>query len=83
MVEPTASQEEIRKNYLRLVRAYHPDKHGNKKEYSDRFHEINEAYKILGDLDNRLKYTMMLNREDRLMKELDDHEARLDGEIED
>ncbi len=45
-IQETATEEEIKNAYRKLVKKYHPDLSGNKKS-SDRFLEINHAYKNL------------------------------------
>jgi curved DNA-binding protein len=54
-VERTASQDEIKKAYRKLVRQYHPDvsKH---KDADAKTKEINEAYDVLGDAEKRAAY---------------------------
>lgn len=54
-VEKTASQDEIKKAYRKLVRKYHPDvsKH---KDATEKTKEINEAYDVLGDAEKRAAY---------------------------
>ena len=54
-VDKNASQKEIKKAYKKLAKQYHPDL--NKDEGSeDKFKEINEAYKVLGDEKKRSQY---------------------------
>lgn len=60
-VERTASAAEIKKAYHKLMYLYHPDRNKGNKVKMDKFHEINEAYRVLGDLDNRLQYSIVLN----------------------
>lgn len=60
-IDGTASSIVIKKAYYHLARKYHPDWHPNNPEVVRRFAEINEAYDILGDLDNRLRYSMLLS----------------------
>ena len=50
----SASMGEIKKNYLRLAKIYHPDVYKNKD--SDRFEKINEAYQTLSDKAKRNQY---------------------------
>ena len=54
-VEKTASQDEIKKAYRKLVRQYHPDvsKH---KDATEKTKELNEAYDVLGDVEKRAAY---------------------------
>jgi curved DNA-binding protein CbpA len=55
-VWPTASVEEIKKNYFRLAKLYHPDAAGDTPENRERFKVINEAYGILSDSGRRATY---------------------------
>lgn len=75
-VERTASSEAIKKAYHRLVRIYHPDRNDNTTESITKFNEITEAYKIIGNLDNRLKYSSLINGEKKLLKEILEHEKK-------
>jgi len=50
-----ASQEEVKKAYRRLAREYHPDVN-QEPGAEDKFKQINEAYKVLGDEERRAKY---------------------------
>ncbi len=58
-VDPSASQEEIKKAYRKLVLKYHPDRNPGDKEAEERFKEINEAYEVLGDPEKRAQYDSM------------------------
>lgn len=55
-VSRNASQEEIRKAYLKQVKRYHPDTNPKNKKLEERMKLINEAYKILSDPISRSKY---------------------------
>ncbi len=55
-VSKNASQDEIKKAYRKLARKYHPDRNKNNKEAEEKFKEINEAYEVLGNPENRKKY---------------------------
>lgn len=57
-VSKTTDQKELKKAYRRLARKYHPDLHpGEKKAAMEKkFQELNEAYEVLGDEENRKKY---------------------------
>ena len=72
-VTKTASSDDIRKAYLRLVRIYHPDRNSN-KDAVKKFNDITEAYRILGDLDNRLKYSALINSKWKILKDIDKFE---------
>lgn len=58
-VERDASEEVIKKAYRKLALQYHPDKNPDNKEAEEKFKEIAEAYEILGDKDNKLKYDQL------------------------
>lgn len=51
----SASQEEIKKAYLRLAKKYHPDVN-KAPDAEEKFKEINAAYEILSDPDKRQIY---------------------------
>jgi len=57
-VPKTATDKEIKTAYRKLARQYHPDvqKADGKKASEEKFKEINEAYEVLGDAENRAKY---------------------------
>ncbi|MBO4519995.1 MAG: DnaJ domain-containing protein [Alphaproteobacteria bacterium] len=40
-------KEEVRLNYKRLAKKYHPDSHGGSKELEERFKDITEAYRLI------------------------------------
>jgi curved DNA-binding protein len=54
-VEKTASPEDIKKAYRKLVRKYHPDV-SKLKDADSKTKEINEAYEVLGDAEKRAAY---------------------------
>src|ERR1700722_11538334 len=55
-VTRTASQDDVKKSFRKLAREYHPDVAKDKKAGEAKFKEINEAYEVLGDPQNRSKY---------------------------
>jgi molecular chaperone DnaJ len=55
-VPRTASQDEIRKAYLKLAHRYHPDKTGGDKTAEEKLKHINEAYDTLKNADKRKQY---------------------------
>lgn len=55
-VAKDASAEDIKKTFRNLARKYHPDVAKDKIAGEKKFKEINEAYEVLGDPENRAKY---------------------------
>jgi curved DNA-binding protein len=55
-VPRTASADEIKKSFRKLAREFHPDVAKDKKKAEEKFKEINEAYEVLSDPENRKKY---------------------------
>lgn len=51
-----ASQDDIRKAYLKLAHQYHPDKTGGDKAAEEKLKEVNAAYDILKNAEKRAKY---------------------------
>jgi len=49
-LQKTASLEDVKNNYRRLLLMYHPDRHNNhpdQKIYEEKAKELNNAYKII------------------------------------
>src|SRR5258708_11843942 len=55
-VSPKASGAEIKSAYRRLARKLHPDRNNGSKETALKFAAIAEAYEILGNAKERVKY---------------------------
>lgn len=55
-VSKDADNDTIKRAYRQLARKYHPDKNPGNKKAEETFKEINEAYEVLGDSNNRAKY---------------------------
>ena len=58
-VSEKATQDEIKKQYRRLAKQYHPDANSNDPKAADRFKEISEAHNVLGDAEKRKQYDEM------------------------
>lgn len=58
-VPPEADEKTIKQAYRKLARQYHPDVNPNNKEAEEKFKEINEAYQVLSNADQRAKYDQM------------------------
>lgn len=54
-VSPSASESEIKRAFRRLAVRYHPDKNPS-ADARPLFHDINEAYDVLGDSQKRAQY---------------------------
>ena len=55
-VDRRASEREIKQAYRRLARQYHPDVNPGDRSAEEKFKQINEAYEVLSDKENRKKY---------------------------
>ncbi len=55
-VKKDATQDEIKSQYRKLVKQYHPDLHPNDPECANKFKEINEANEVLSDPQKRRQY---------------------------
>lgn len=59
-VSKTATDDEIKSAYRKLVKQYHPDLHPNDKDCAEKFKEINEANEVLSDAQKRQQYDYQL-----------------------
>lgn len=55
-VSRSSSSEEIKKAYRKKAVQFHPDKNPGNKEAEEKFKEATEAYSVLSDQNNRVKY---------------------------
>ncbi len=55
-VDRNATQEEIKSEFRKKAKKYHPDLNPDDKAAEAKFKEINEAYEVLSDKDKRAKY---------------------------
>jgi len=59
-LEPTATQEEIKRAFKKLARKYHPDV-STEKDAQARFQGVSEAYEILKNAEKRAEYDQLRN----------------------
>lgn len=55
-LDKNATDEDIQKQYRKLVFQYHPDKNPGNKEAEEKLKKINEAYSVLSDKQKRNNY---------------------------
>ena len=55
-VSKSASDEEIKKAYRKLVKKYHPDLNPGDKKAEAAMKEVNAAYEVLSDPEKKAKY---------------------------
>ena len=55
-VDKKASADEIKKDYRKLARRYHPDRNPDDKGAEERFKEVSQAHDVLGDPEKRKQY---------------------------
>jgi len=55
-VDRKAGERDIKQAYRKLARQHHPDVNPGDKAAEEKFKQINEAYEVLSDKDNRQKY---------------------------
>ncbi len=57
-VSKTASADDIKKAYRKLVKQVHPDLHPGDQKAAERFKDVASAYDIVGDPEKRAKFDM-------------------------
>lgn len=67
-LERTASNSEIHKRYKELVKVYHPDMNRN-HDAIEKFLRITEAFRVLGNLESRLDYSLVLFEQEMIKDE--------------
>ena len=55
-IHKTADDKTIRQAYRRLARKYHPDVNPGDSSAEESFKNVNEAYSVLSNSDNRRQY---------------------------
>lgn len=73
-VRRTASGAEIKLAFREELKKCHPDLFPNDPKAAKRYAEIVEAYKVIGNLESRLKYHAYKNRAD--VRSIVGHEKR-------
>ena len=58
-VDRKSNDDEIKKAYRKLALQYHPDRNPDDKGAEEKFKEINEAYQVLSDSENRQRYDQL------------------------
>lgn len=60
-VSKTASEQEIRASYKKLIKKYHPDIYTGNHEYAEQItKELNDAYTVLSNSESRKEYDLSL-----------------------
>ena len=59
-IDKKSSTQQIKKHYYNLAKKYHPDKNLNKKENTEKFKLLSEAYSILSNPRKRYLYDLKL-----------------------
>lgn len=55
-VDKNSTQNEIKREYRKLAKKYHPDLNPDDEKSQEKFKEINEAYEVLGDAEKKKQY---------------------------
>lgn len=61
-VNRKSTQEEIKVNFRKLAKKYHPDANVNNKDAEEMFKDLNEAYNVLMDKEKKKKYDRQVSR---------------------
>lgn len=82
-LKKTASGAEIKKRYKDLMKRLHPDVTDGNEKLTQKLHEIQEAYEVLGDLDKRLEYSQYFHAIKSVQDEVEirDYEYRKEKKI--
>ena len=57
---PGSSMEEVKSQYRRLAKRYHPDLHGDDAGFQEKFRRVNAAYTFLADAPRKAAYDSIL-----------------------
>lgn len=61
-VNRKSSQEEIKSNFRKLAKKYHPDANVDNKDAEEMFKDLNEGYNILMDKEKKRKYDRQVSK---------------------
>lgn len=79
-IDRTASSKEIKAAYYKLAKKFHPDRNPG-RIVENKFKDITEAYKVLGNLENRLEYAKLLNLDVKLVERINQTEDSLQSAV--
>lgn len=68
-IKNNATFDEIKSNYRKLARKYHPDRNKDDKTAEEKFKKIVEAYEILSDETKRAEYDKKISKNGDVHKE--------------
>ena len=75
-VPETATPDELKQAYRKLVKLWHPDLHPDDMNAEKRMAEINEAYTVLSDPAKKLKYDNSLSSKRAAQRAKEEEQAR-------
>ena len=59
-LKPGSPMEDVKSQYRRLAKRYHPDLHGNDAASQEKFRRVNAAYTFLSDAPRKASYDAVL-----------------------
>lgn len=86
-VNSTATPEQIKDNYRKLAKRYHPDARApgsDTTDYSpdaDKFRDVNEAYQVLSVLESRANYDLRRRKNPDAFRGLSQHDFNLEHRV--
>lgn len=82
-IPATATAEQIKDNYRKLAKKYHPDARAVDKDTehtpnADRFRDVVEAYQVLSVRESRVNYDILRRKNPDLYREVPEREFNLE-----
>ncbi len=77
-LEPSVTQEEIKRTYKKLARKYHPDV-SDEEDAQAKFQEVSEAYEVLKNADKRAEYDALRDQVMNPGKYASQHNTQFDS----